>query len=145
MSVRGLVDGRNRPLDRDATVLEACKTMHDTASGAVAIAEDGNVCGIFTYRDLIERVLLGNRNPKDTRLSEVMSRDVETLTVGARYGDALRRMVAMDYTYMPVIDKQGHVCGMVSLRSLLEHRIDALGKELDSVTQYLAVDGPGGD
>jgi CBS domain containing-hemolysin-like protein len=43
------------------------------------------------------------------------------------------------------IDEAGHVVGMISLRDLLEHEIDHLAQELDSVTQYLSVDGSGGD
>lgn len=54
-------------------------------------------------------------------------------------------MVANEYTYLPIVDEQGHLEGMLSLRSLLEHRIEQLARELDSMTQYIAVDEPGGD
>ena len=40
--------------------------------------------------------------------------------------------------------EEDKLAGMLSLRGLLEHRIDDLASEMDAVTQYLSVDGPGG-
>ena len=53
-------------------------------------------------------------------------------------------MVDKDYTYVPILGEEDKLAGMLSLRGLLEHKIDHLASELDAVTQYLSVDGPGG-
>jgi CBS domain-containing protein len=132
-------------LKRDSTVAEACKLMHDARSGAVAVVENGELQGIFTYSDLIDRVVLARRHPDDVPLGEVMTRKVETISGSGSYGDALRLMVDRDYTHVPVVDEDHRVIGLISLRDLLEHEIEHLAHELDSVTQYLSVDGSGGD
>ncbi len=54
-------------------------------------------------------------------------------------------LVDRHYTHVPVVDEAGHVAGLISLRDLLEHEIDHLAQEADAVTQYLSVDGSGGD
>jgi CBS-domain-containing membrane protein len=54
-------------------------------------------------------------------------------------------LVDRDYTHVPVVDEARHVVGLNSLRDLLEHEIDHRAQELDAVTQYLSVDGSGGD
>jgi hypothetical protein len=42
-------------------------------------------------------------------------------------------MVNNGYTYLPIVRKNGHLEGMLSLRELLEHRIDHLAAELDAL------------
>lgn len=145
MSVKGLMSAPTEKLTKSTTVMEACRVMHDDKAGAVAVVEDGKLSGIFTYRDLLERVILEKRDPETTTLGSVMSTKVETLGADGSYGDALRLMVDEDYTYVPIIGEDAELAGMLSLRGLLEHKIDHLASELDSVSQYLAVDGPGGD
>jgi hypothetical protein len=43
-----------------------------------------------------------------------------------------------------VVDDSGHLLGMLSIRNLLEWRVDDLTQELDSLEQYMTNDGPGG-
>ena len=145
MSMKGLMTMLPERVTPTTTVEAACKIFHDAKLGAVAVVEDGKVCGIFTYRDLVERVVLGKKDPAATELREVMTDKVDCVGSNSSYGVALRMMVENDYTYVPVVRDNGVFAGMLSLRVLLEHRIDHLANELDTVTQYVAVDGPGGD
>jgi CBS domain-containing protein len=145
MSVKGLMTTLNETMTKSTTVSEACRVMNREKVGALAVVEEGKLSGIFTYRDLVDRVILEKRDPETTKLEEVMTTEVETLRVDGRYGDALRVMVDKDYTYVPILGEEGKFAGMLSLRGLLEHKIDHLANELDAVTQYLTVDGPGGD
>jgi len=145
MGIQGLMKSPPPVLRPRATVAEAAKLMHETETGAVVIAEDGALRGIFTYRDLIDRVILARRDPEWAPLAEVMTKDVETIDGGASYGDVLKLMVERDFTHVPVVDESRRIVGMISLRDLLQHHIEHLAQELDSVTQYLVVDGSGGD
>lgn len=145
MSVKGLMSTLTETITRSTTVSEACRVMNREKVGALAVAEEGKLIGIFTYRDLLDRVILEKRDPETTKLEDVMTTEVQTLRVDGRYGDALRVMVDKDYTYVPILGEDGKLAGMLSLRGLLEHKIDHLANELDAVTQYLTVDGPGGD
>jgi hypothetical protein len=43
-----------------------------------------------------------------------------------------------------VVDGEGKLLGMLSIRNVLEWRIGDLSQELDSLEQYVANDGPGG-
>jgi CBS domain-containing protein len=113
--------------------------------GALVVAESGKLVGIFTYRDLVDRVILKKRDPEATKLADVMTTDVKAIGVDGSHGDALRLMVDNDFTCVPVLSEGGELAGVLSLRGLLDHEIDHLAQELDAVTQYVAVDGPGGD
>lgn len=144
MSMAGLLTVLPRALSPSDFVLDAVTVMHERKLGAVAIESRRKLCGMFTYRDLIERVTLPKRPPDRTALDEVMTKEVVSLGKDTSYSEALRIMVSNDYTYLPIVDEAHRLLGMVALRDLLMHRIDDLARELDSVSRYYAVDGPGG-
>jgi CBS domain-containing protein len=127
-----------------ATVLEAIEVMAEHAVGAVAVVENGRLCGIFTERDVMLRVVLRHRNPKETRVGDVMTSPAETITDATHEEDALVHMVERHVRHLPIVNAQGQLTGMLSLRNLLEHRVDELARELHSLDQYLSNDGPGG-
>jgi len=53
-------------------------------------------------------------------------------------------MVERHVRHLPNVGASGELKGMLSIRNLLEHRVDELARELHSLDQYLSNDGPGG-
>ena len=128
----------------DATVLEAVEVMAEHGVGAVGVVENGQLRGIFTERDVMLRVVLRHRNPRDTRVGEVMTSPAETIGDETSEEDALVHMVERHVRHLPIVGASGELKGMLSIRNLLEHRVDELARELHSLDQYLSNDGPGG-
>ena len=128
----------------DSTVLEAVEVMAKKAVGAVAVVKDGQLQGIFTERDVMLRVVLRHRNPGDTRVGEGMTSPAETVTDAATEEDSLVHMVERHVRHLPIVGTDGQLKGMLSIRNVLEHRVDELARELHSLDQYLLNDGPGG-
>ena len=127
-----------------ATVLEAVEMMAEHGVGAVAVVENKNLKGIFTERDVMLRVVLRGRNPKETRVGEVMTSPPEVVSGDTSEEDALVQMVERHVRHLPIVSADGKLKGMLSIRNLLEHRVDELARELHSIDQYLSNDGPGG-
>jgi CBS domain-containing protein len=127
-----------------ASVLEAVEVMAEHSVGAVAVVDDGKLRGIFTERDVMMRVVLRQRTPKDTHVGEVMSSPAETITDATHEEDALVHMVERHVRHLPIVGADGQLKGMLSIRNLLENRVDELARELHSLDQYLSNDGPGG-
>jgi CBS domain-containing protein len=128
----------------DATVFEAVRMMSDHRIGAVAVVNNGALCGIFTERDLMMRVVAVEKSPHAVKIKEVMTGKPETATRDTSFGDALRLMVERHIRHLPVVDEQGRVLGMLSVRNVLQHHVEDLSDQLDSITNYLAADGIGG-
>lgn len=145
MSLKGFVNTKAPTVGPDAPVMEAVRLMGRHTVGAVLVEEEGKLRGIFTYRDLIDRVLLARCNPEATTVRQVMTCAVESIGREGSYADALRVMIERDYTYLPVVDAEQRVLGTVSLRGLLEHRVEELADRLDSLAKYFAADSVGGD
>lgn len=144
MNILRLADMPPAAVDAGATVLEAIEQMVRKRVGAVAVVRDDRLAGIFSERDVMLRVVLGRRDPATTTMSEVMTAAVESATDAMTAGEALSLMLERHIRHLPILDSDGRVLGMLSLRNLLQSRVDDLSRELDSLESYLTADGPGG-
>ena len=107
----------------EITVTEAARLMKKKNVAAVMVVKDsGRLAGIFTERDAVFRVLAEGRDPKTTRLSDVMTPQPQTITAEKPFGHALLMMYESGFRHVPVVEG-GKPVGMVSAR-------DALGPEL---------------
>jgi CBS domain-containing protein len=118
--------------------------MDQEAIGAVAIVENNRLRGIFSERDVMLRVVLQQRNPKDTTMREVMTFPVETISRNATVDDALKFMLEKHIRHLPVVTNDGRLAGMLSIRNLLHEKVDELTDQLDSLEAYFTADGAGG-
>jgi CBS domain-containing protein len=93
--------------------------MKAKGRGAVLIEEDGALVGIFTERDLLNRVDHG-----DALWSHVVVRDVMTphptvIHPDDSLSEALRRLTLGHRRHLPIVDERGRVLGLVSIRDIL--------------------------
>ncbi len=130
----------------DDTVEEAVNKMVETNVGAVAVVEDDKLVGIFTERDLMNRVVYPKRSPSETKIREVMTRDPHVAP--AREMDAAEAfefMTDKHFRHLPVVDESGKLLGMLSVRHLMHRIVEVLHRELEGLNAYLGADGIGGD
>jgi CBS domain-containing protein len=146
MNVLELCDREIAAVPVEANVADAIRMMLDLHVGAVSVVDgERRVAGIFTERDVLQKVALGARNPATIPLREVMTTPVEMATLNTGAGEALATMLEQHYRHLPVVDDEGKLLGMLSIRNLLQSRVDDLTRELDALEQYTSSDGIGGD
>ncbi|MGA8184312.1 MAG: CBS domain-containing protein [Terriglobia bacterium] len=129
------------------TVLEAVRVMAKEGVGAVAVIEKGEraeLCGVFTERDLMLRVVLQKLDPEQTKVRDVMTSPVTTIPENMTAEDAFNQLVERHMRHLAIVSPDGELLGMLSIRNLLEHLIENLQRELHSLDQYISNDGPGG-
>ena len=100
-------------LPPSCSVKEACEAMRDRNAGAVVVARNGRLVGIFTGRDAVGRVVAEGKDPAETTLSEVMTREPQTMAPGTSALEALRLMWDGGFRHIPVVEK-GVLLGVVS-------------------------------
>lgn len=145
MSVLELCDREIAAVGLEATVADAIHKMLDHHVGAVAVVDsDYRVAGIFTERDVLRKMSLSRLDPHSTSVRELMTTPVEMATRGTGPGEALTTMLERHFRHLPVADDGGRLLGILSIRNLLEWRVDDLIRELESLEQYVSNDGPGG-
>ena len=146
MNILSLCDEKPATVPVEAMAAQAIQTMLDQSVGAVGVLDaEGKVVGIFTERDVLKKLVLSGRDPKTVPVREFMTTPVELATVEMTPGEALSEMVECHVRHLPVVDANGKLLGILSIRNLLQAQVDELAHDLDSVEQYLSNDGPGGD
>ena len=131
-------------VSEESSVFDAVKVMNDQRVGAVAITEDQLLRGIFTERDLMIRVVLEGKDPKKTKIGDVMTAECISAPKDMSMGEALLIMSEKHFRHLPVVDEDDKVLGLLSIRNLLHNRVDKLSQELDSVVAFFTADGIGG-
>ena len=100
------------------SVMDAVTMMSDRKIGAVIIVDNNaKLAGIFTERDLVNRVVAKGLDAATMPLSKVMTADPDTLGPDDTAMNALDLMSARRYRHLPVVDGD-KVIGMVSIRDL---------------------------
>ncbi len=128
----------------DAGVLDAVSTMKEAKMGACVVFENNKLVGIFSERDLMLRVVAAGLDPDKTPVREVMTTNLEILTTQADSSEALALLVSRHIRHVPIVEEDGSLAGLLSVRDLLQHHAEDLVDQLNSLEAYFAADGPGG-
>jgi len=111
-------DRRVYSIDADATVLEAARFMMEHNIGALPVLRDGQLVGIFSERDIMNRVVAIGRMPGTTKISEVMTANPKSVNVNETVDNSLFLMREFGFRHLPITDGK-QLKGLVSLRDLL--------------------------
>lgn len=115
--------------DREESAHAAAQRMRDRRVGTLVVCDgDGVPVGIVSDRDLCERVLAEGRDGRKTRVEEVMSSDLATVTEATPIEEVLRYMRAVGVRRMPVVDEGGALVGVVSVDDILALLAEELGR-----------------
>jgi len=115
----------------DTTVRAAAITMAKHKIGAILVVDDqGRLAGLFTERDVLNRVVAQGLDPDSTQLSAVMTADLQTATPDKPLAHALHMMFEGGFRHVPVVEG-GRPVGMVSARNALGLEIQQFEKELE--------------
>lgn len=118
----------------DDFVAGAMRAMQDQHRGCVLVSSDGTpggqLAGIFTERDVLNKIIGQGRNPALVKLSEVMVADPEALPIDASVAWVLNKMSVGGFRHVPVVDDQGRIVFVVSVRDVVQFLVEAFPNEV---------------
>ena len=122
-----------------ATVMEAAEFMARRHIGAVCVLDDDNrLIGVFSERDLMNRVVVPRQDPATLRLREVTSELRAVIRCDETPHQALDRMDQIGSRHLPVVDGDDQWVGMLSMRDLLRVEVSEQGNELRLLHDYIS-------
>jgi CBS domain-containing protein len=129
---------------KGATVLETVRAMVEHNVSAAVVLDGERLLGVFTERDVVKRVVLKKLAPETTPVGEVMTTSVVTVREDADRSSVLRLMADHHIRHLPVVDAEGKVLTMLSMRHLLRAEVQDLQQTVWELVAETAIDGPGG-
>ena len=94
-------------VDRKTTVLDAAKAMNEQRIGAVVVTDGNRVVGIFTERDILNRIVAAGKDPKTTRIEEVMTSPMACCRRDTRLTECRTVMTQKRIRHLPVVEDGG--------------------------------------
>ncbi len=102
-------------LTPDASVAEAARLMDELNVGVVPVCEGERLVGMVTDRDIVVRGIARDLDPRNCKLSDVMSGHVRTVHEDDDIDEVLNEMATAQIRRMPVVDSQDRLVGIVTL------------------------------
>ena len=116
-SINELMTHDPRTVSADSTLTDAARFMREDDVGAIVVEREGAIAGIVTDRDIVVRAVADGRDPGSTRVSEVASPDVVTVTPDQDVEQVRRLMRERDVRRV-IVEQDGRAAGIVSLGDL---------------------------
>ena len=121
-----------------ATAFDAAEYMADRKIGAVCVLDsDEKLCGIFSERDLLNRVVVRKLDPAAVPIRDVMSEPRAVIDCADTPHEALERMERIGSRHLPVVDGDKFI-GMLSMRDIMRVEISEQGAELQLLHEYIS-------
>ena len=120
----------------DATLLEAANKMKSLDIGLLPVCDGDKVIGMLTDRDITVRAIAEGLDPKQTRVREVMSKELITCLEDQDVKEAAELMQSKQIRRVPILNKDKRLVGMLSLGDLAHRTQDSklAGKTLEEVS-----------
>lgn len=139
MTVRQVLSRKGREVYAilpEATVLEALKGLARHDIGALLVMKGDQLLGIFSERDYARKLVLLGRFSKDTRVEEVMTRQVVTVAPETELSEAMRLMTEHRVRHLPVVEG-GKVVGVISIGDAVKAIIAEQEVLIEELSRYV--------
>jgi predicted transcriptional regulator len=121
----------------DDTVFEALQLLARYEVGALMVMKGSSLVGVFSERDYTRKVALQGRNSKETRVADIMTTQVRTVSSSTGTRACMALMSEYKFRHLPVMDGTT-VLGMISIRDIMDDIIadhEATIAQLESYIQ----------
>ena len=117
-------------------VASVVRRMAEMRVGAIVVLEGEQLRGVFSERDLMQRVVLERLDPELTPVKDVMSTDIATIDEMASVEEAMEAMHAHSCRHLPVT-RGSRVVAFLSMRDLMHHELARKTEELHHMRAYI--------
>ena len=129
-------------VDPEQTVWDALQMMSDNDVGALLVCSKKKLDGIFSERDYARKCVLLGHHSKETKVSEIMTSPVTTVTPQNTVDDCMTLMTQRHIRHLPVMDGD-KVIGIVSVGDMVKWVISGQEQVIEQLQSYIAGSYPG--
>ena len=123
-------------VDREANVVEAASLMNQHRIGALVVTSGETVVGIFTERDILNRVVARERSPKETRVREVITSPMACCRRDTKLTECRSVMTSKRIRHLPVVE-EGTLYGLISIGDIMAFEVADQQSTIEYLHEYL--------
>lgn len=138
-TARSLLDEKGRQIYAvapAATVYDAIALMSEKGIGALLVMDGDRLAGILSERDYARRVVLQGKGSRDTRVEEIMTSPVITISPSATVDECMHMMTDSRVRHLPVVDG-GRVAGVLSIGDIVRAVITEQRETIQHLHNYI--------
>ncbi len=124
-------------LSGETTVLQAARFMTDHKIGAILVLDGEHIAGMFSERDILQRVVAEGRDPAQTTVGEVMTVEVACCTPDTSLEEARGAMKNRRIRHLPVVDGDERLLGLISIGDLNAFQVAHQEQTIFLLNEYL--------
>jgi len=129
LTLRELVKDRKvYSIDAASTVLEAARFMMEHNIGALPVLRNGELAGIFSERDIMNRVVAVGRTPGHHGRLGSDDRKSRAVNVDESVDECLFIMHEFGFRHLPIVEGK-QLRGLVSLRDIVKRQAAELDRK----------------
>ncbi|MFH0956600.1 MAG: CBS domain-containing protein, partial [Candidatus Aenigmatarchaeota archaeon] len=137
--MRGLVkDEMNKNVKTvgpEESVRDAAEKMSKYWMGSVVVTENDGIVGIVTERDIMKKVIVTGKDPRKTKIREVMTAEVITIEEGRSLSEAVGIMKAHDIKKLPVL-RNGKLVGIITTTDIITAMDENIKEGITGLDSY---------
>lgn len=123
----------------DSTVFDALQLMAGKDVSAVLVLENERLVGIFTERDYARKLILQGRSSKETRIGDLMTQNLLTISPSQTVEDIMAIMTENRFRHLPVVER-GKLIGIVTIGDAVKAVMDQQQQTIQQLAGYISGD-----
>ncbi|MBY0544924.1 MAG: CBS domain-containing protein [Gammaproteobacteria bacterium] len=121
------------------TVQNAAIKMAEKGIGALLVMEDKKIVGIFTERDIVNKLFKQCLNPCEATVEQLMTRQLTFAKSSTTIEEAMATFTQHRFRHLPVVENE-QLLGMVSIGDVTKWLLTKNEQELTYLSQYIRGD-----
>ncbi len=138
-TVREILDAKGYEVwsvDAGSSVFDALKMMADKNTGAVLVVEDDKPAGIMTERDYARKVMLHDKDSRETPVRDIMVWNPVCVRPEQSLEDCMKLMTTKRFRHLPVIEND-RLIGMISIGDVVKAVISDQQFVIEQLEHYI--------